>query len=77
MVKEKEIKKTYYSLDIKNPYCGKGEFAWKHNDDSTLGKNEHGSYKLEDVDKLYVKERKTGKSHTQAIKHIRGKIDLD
>ena len=41
MVKEKEIKKTYYTLDIKNPYCGKGEFAWKHNDDSTLGGEFH------------------------------------
>ena len=48
MVKEKEIKKTYYTLDIKNPYCSKGEFAWKHNDDSTLGKE-----KFEKVNKEF------------------------
>ena len=32
------MKPTYYTSDIKNPYCGKGKFLWKNNNDETLGK---------------------------------------
>lgn len=32
------MNKTYYSLDIKNPYLNKGNFLWKHNSDKDLGK---------------------------------------
>ena len=37
MKKQIQKQKTFYSLDVKNPYCSKGEFLWKHNDDSDLG----------------------------------------
>ena len=31
------LNKTHYTNQVSNPYCSKGNFLWKHNDDSTLG----------------------------------------
>ena len=60
-------KKTYYTSDIKNPYCSKQNFLWKHNDDKTLGKrymvyNEdqeihvRGKKQVQDVKKLMKRQ---------------------
>ena len=73
MVKEKEIKKTYYTLDIKNPYCSKGEFAWKHNDDSTLGKKIPSQIVEEERKRikndLGLSEKESREAHKHVMEH--------